>query len=51
MNSRETYRSIAVCAAVIFDVSRSMAIIKPLYQISFSQFVSVFDVSIKHSDR
>ena len=51
MNSRETYRSIAVCAAVLFDASLSMSVVNPLYQVSFSQFVSVFDASIKHSDR
>eukprot|EP00794_Sanderia_malayensis_P000407 gene407-1042_t len=50
-NSRETYRSIAVCAATLFDVSRTMSAINPLYQMSFAQFVAVFDMAIKHSDR
>ena len=50
-NSREVYRSIAVCSAAMFDASKAMSIVNPLYQISFSQFVYVFDMAIKSADR
>ncbi|XP_071818739.1 dynein axonemal heavy chain 5-like isoform X4 [Apostichopus japonicus] len=50
-NAREGYRAVAKRGAVCFDVSRSMVEINPIYQTSWQQFLEVYDVSIKHSER
>ncbi|CAH1226669.1 DNAH5 [Branchiostoma lanceolatum] len=47
----EQFRTIATRAAVLFDASRHMREINSCYQISFDQFLAVFDAAIKHSER
>lgn len=49
--AREGFRVIAQRAAVCFDTTQYMREINPLYQTSFSQFVSVYEAAISHSDR
>ena len=51
LQSREGFRPIARRAAVMFDVARIMAEINTVYQTSLAQFLMVFDVAIKHSER
>ncbi|KAI8520697.1 hypothetical protein Bbelb_004510 [Branchiostoma belcheri] len=47
----EQFRTIATRAAVLFDASRHMREVNSCYQISFDQFLAVFDAAIKHSER
>ena len=51
MKSREVYRPIALQAGVMFKASSVMRHIKPLYQTSLQQFLTIFDNAIKQSDR
>lgn len=49
--AREGFRAIAQRAAVCFDTTQYMREINPVYQSSFSQFLSIFEAAISHSDR
>ncbi|KAK3577475.1 hypothetical protein CHS0354_032326 [Potamilus streckersoni] len=49
--SKEGFRQIAQRAAVCFDVSQYMREINPLYQISYSCFLRLFEGAIAHSER
>lgn len=49
--SRDVYSLIAMQAAVLFQVAGVMRKVKPFYRVSIDQFLSYFDVAIKHSDR
>ena len=49
--AREGFRVIAQRAAVCFDTTQYMREINPLYQTSFSQFRTLFEAAISHSDR
>ncbi|ESO89151.1 hypothetical protein LOTGIDRAFT_229063 [Lottia gigantea] len=49
--AREGFRSIAQRAAVCFDTTQYMREINPLYQISFKQYLSLYEGAISHSER
>ncbi|XP_077977225.1 dynein axonemal heavy chain 8-like isoform X3 [Glandiceps talaboti] len=51
MNAREGYRAVAKRGAVCFDTTRMMSVINTIYRTAWQQFLEVYDVSIKHSDR
>ena len=48
---REAYRPIALRGAVCFDTVQHLREIHALYQLSFRQFLAIYDHSIAHSDR
>ena len=51
LRAREGYREIAQRGAVCFDTVQYLREINPLYQISFNQFLQLYDSAISHSDR
>ncbi|XP_067674368.1 uncharacterized protein [Haliotis asinina] len=51
LKAREGYRSIAQRAAVCFDTAQYMREVNPLYQISFKQFLALYEAAISHSER
>ena len=48
---REAFRPIALRGAVCFDTVQHLREVHPLYQLSFRQFLYIYDTSIAHSDR
>lgn len=48
---REAYRPIAMRAAVCFDTAQYLREVDSLYQMSFYQFLNIYDTAIAHSDR
>ncbi|XP_070568705.1 dynein axonemal heavy chain 5-like isoform X4 [Ptychodera flava] len=50
-NAREGYRAVAKRGAVCFDTARMMAVVHDIYRTAWNQFLEVYDISIKHSDR
>ncbi|OWF37572.1 Dynein heavy chain 5, axonemal [Mizuhopecten yessoensis] len=51
LKNRELHRPIAQRAAVCFDVCQYMREVNRLYQMSYTQFLSLYDTAISHSDR
>ncbi|RDD45872.1 Dynein heavy chain 5, axonemal [Trichoplax sp. H2] len=51
INTRQHYRPVAKRGAVLFNVSKQMALVNPMYQISLDQFLNMYSTSILHSDR
>ena len=49
--AREGFRAIATRGAVCFNVEQYLHVVDPLYQVSFQQFLHIYDMAIAHSDR
>ncbi|KAJ8314956.1 hypothetical protein KUTeg_007106 [Tegillarca granosa] len=50
MQNREGFRIIAKRGAVCFDTTQYMREVNDLYQISYQQFLTLFDTAIVHSE-
>ncbi|KAM8953036.1 dynein axonemal heavy chain 5-like [Pelodytes ibericus] len=51
LHSREGFRDFAVRGAIMYDTSRRLQQLNPMYDTSFNQLVGLFDLSIAHSER
>ena len=51
MKARDGFRSIALRAAVCFDVTQYMREVNPLYQTSYVRYLDLYDAAISHSER
>ena len=51
MKAREGFREIAKRAAVMYDLSQAMRVISPLVEVSYSQYLNLYNMAISHSDR
>ncbi|XP_018096048.2 dynein heavy chain 5, axonemal [Xenopus laevis] len=51
LHAREGFRTIALRGAVMFDTARKLHQLNQMYDISFSQLMDLYDISVAHSER